>query len=74
MTPGMPEATKKMMQDHLQNLEEGFSQAIAQGAFKNLKYASQLQRSMDILNAYFETVPVVKSTNPTTPISNGKGH
>lgn len=67
------EEIKNMMHVQLNNIEAGFSEAIGNGAFKNLKYAANLQQSIDIIRAYFESMPTEKMpTELQKTSSNGK--
>lgn len=55
----MNEKAKQLLLQQIANLEIGLGEACAHGAFKNLKYASDLNRSIEVLRAYFESAPVV---------------
>jgi len=61
----MTKKSKALLQEQIRNIEQGFSEAVGNGAFKNLKYAANLQISLDIISAFIESTPVDDEKEPT---------
>lgn len=68
----MKKKAQELLLQQVTNLEIGLSEAVGAGAFKNLRFCSDLQNSINVLRAYFESAPIEADEAAPIPQTNGK--